>query len=80
MPLIKPSNRKELIIVEINVDDLNLGSRSLEALAWLKKEFMKEFNRKNLRKVIKIIRWEINREKDIFKIDQKRYIQEFLKS
>ena len=39
---------------------------------------MSEFNMKDLREAKKIIGWEITREKDIFKIDPKRYIWDLL--
>ena len=64
----------ELIIVGVYVDNLALGSKSLEALEWLKNELMKEFNIKDLGEAKKIIGWEIIREKSILKIDQKEYI------
>ena len=70
----------ELIIAGVYVDDLALGSRSLEALEWLKNELMREFNMKDLGKAKKIIGWEITREKGILKIDQKGYIRDLLES
>lgn len=62
------------------IDNLVLSSRNLKALKWLKNKLMREFNIKDLGEVKKIIRWEITRKKDIFKIDQKRYIQDLLES
>ena len=41
---------------------------------------MREFNLKDLGEAKKIIGWEIIREKDILKIDQKRYIRDLLES
>ena len=70
----------ELIIVGVYVDNLALGSRSLEALEWLKNELMREFNMKDLGEAKKIIGWEITREKNILKIDQKEYIRDLLES
>ena len=46
----------EHIIVGVYVDYLALGSRSLEALKWLKNELIKEFNMNVLRKAKKIIK------------------------
>lgn len=66
--------------MEIYIDNLALGSKSLKALEWLKNKLMKEFNMKNLRKAKKIIEWKITKKKSILKIDQKRYIQVFLES
>ena len=51
--------RKELIIVDIYVDDLVFGSRSLKALEWLKDQLMREFSIKDLVEVKTIIGWEI---------------------
>ena len=45
----------KLIIVEMYVDDLAFGSRSLKALEWLKNELIKEFHMKDLGKAKKII-------------------------
>ena len=70
----------EHIIVRVYVDDLALGSRSLEALEWLKNELIKEFNMKDLGEAKKIIGWKITWEKSILKIDQKGYIRDFLES
>ena len=64
----------EVIIVRVYIDNLTLGSRSLEALEWLNNKLMREFNMKDLGEVKKIIGWEITQEKGILKIDQKRYI------
>ena len=62
----------------VYVDNLALGSRSLEALEWLKNKLMREFNIKDLGEAKNIIRWEITREKDILKINQKGYIRDLL--
>ena len=62
------------------VDDLALSSRSIKVLEWLKNELIREFNMKDLGETKKIIEWEIIQEKCILKIDQKRYIWDFLES
>ena len=46
----------ELIIVGMYVDDLVLGSRSLNALEWLKDQLINKFNMKDLGEV-KTIMW-----------------------
>lgn len=66
--------------MEVYIDNLVFGSKSLKILEWLKNKLIKEFNIKDLGKVKKIIRWEITQEKGIFKIDQKGYIQDLLES
>lgn len=66
--------------MEVYIDNLVFGSKSLKTLEWLKNKLIKEFNIKDLGKVKKIIRWEITQEKGIFKIDQKGYIQDLLES
>ena len=72
----------ELIIIGVYVDDLVLGSRSLEALEWLKDQLMREFSMKDLGEVKTIIGWEItqNLAAGTLRIDQKGYIRDLLES
>lgn len=49
----------ELIVVGVYVDDLLLGSKSGDALEWLKDQLIKEFNMKDLGEAKTIIGWEI---------------------
>lgn len=41
--------------MEVYIDNLVLGSKSLKALEWLKNKLMREFNIKDLEEVKKII-------------------------
>ena len=70
------------IIVGIYVNDLLLGSRSQNALNWLKDQLMKEFSMMDLGKAKTIIEWEITQDLTArtLKIDQKEYIRDFLES
>ena len=74
--------KEEFIIVDLYVDDLVLGSRSLKALEWLKDQLMREFSMKDLGEVKTIIGWEITRDlaAGTLRIDQKGYIQDLLES
>ena len=68
------------MIVVVYIDDLILGSKSLKALEWLKDQLMKEFSMKDLGEAKTIIRWQIIHKEGIFKIDQKGYVWDLLKS
>lgn len=51
----------ELIIIDVYIDDAALRSRSINTLELLKNQFLKKFNKTDLRKAKTIIRWEIIR-------------------
>lgn len=75
-------NRGELVIVDVYVDNLLLGSGSYNALEWLKDELTKEFQIKDLGKAKMIIGCEIIRDLEArtLKIDQKEYIWDLLEA
>lgn len=64
------------------MDNVLLGFRSYTALEWLKHELINKFEIKDLCKAKTIIKWEIIRDvkEKTLKIDQKRYIQDFLEA
>lgn len=72
----------KLIIVGIYVNDLLLGSKSQNALSWLKDQLIKEFNMKDLGEAKTIIGWKITQDltAGTLKIDQKEYIRDLLES
>lgn len=49
----------EISIVSVYVDDFLLASNTMAILKVLKVSLVKEYNTKNLEKVITIIRWQI---------------------
>lgn len=66
----------------VYVDNFIFGSKNVNTLEWLKDQLMKEFSMKDLGKTKTIIGWEILQDfsAGILKIDEKRYIRDFLES
>lgn len=68
------------IIIRAYVDYIVLILQSQDSLDQLKSKFIEKVNIKDLSKVKTILRWEITQDpwEKILKIDQKRYIKDFL--